>query len=424
MAVKKKSKRKQTTTRPAAKRRAVTPPRQKPIRIPASKPEPQPLVIAGIGASAGGLDVFRQLLQALPTDTGMAIVLVQHLAPTHDSALRTLLADATTLPVIEATDGAILAANTIYVIPPNAQLGIRSGILQVTPRPTDRSQHMPIDYFFRALAEDAQGRAIGVVLSGTASDGAAGLREIKAVGGITIAQKPETARFDGMPRAAIATGIVDLILPPDEIAAALARIAHHPYVKHARPRRDGDEIEIPDQQFHKIFQLLRQTSGVDFGQYKPPTILRRIRRRMVLHRIATVEQYIRFLEENTSELHTLYSDLLIHVTRFFREPESFKALTTAAFPHIADSRPAEQAIRIWVPGCSTGEEPYSIAIALLEFLGKKAVTTPIQIFATDVSDPAIDHARAGTFPPQHRRGRPARSPPQIFHPGRWQLPRQ
>jgi two-component system CheB/CheR fusion protein len=272
-------------------------------------------------------------------------------------------------------------------------------VLRLQPRPNDASQHTPADYFFTALAEAAQNRAIGVVLSGTAADGAVGIREIKAVGGITLAQEPGTAKFDGMPRAAVATGAVDLVLPPNEIALELARISRHPFIRPPSPRSEGDNFPIIEDQLPRIFTLLRNASGVDFTHYKLPTIRRRLQRRMVLHRITSIDHYVRYLQKNPDEVNALYRDLLIHVTRFFREPESFKALAETVFPAILAARQGnEDPVRIWVPGCATGEEPYSIAIALLEALGENAGATPIQIFATDVSEIAIEHARTGTYP--------------------------
>lgn len=262
------------------------------------------------------------------------------------------------------------------------------------PRPTDRSQHKPVDYFFRSLAAYAQTRAIAIVLSGTDSDGALGLREVKGNGGITVAQDPKTARYDGMPRSAIAAGIVDLVLAPAAIGQELGRISQHPFV---RPQHSGASDGI-DEQLQQIFSLLRSTTGVDFTHYKLPTIKRRLQRRMVLHKITGIEPYVRFLQQDPGEVHALYQDLLIHVTRFFRDPETFKTLEASVYPTIAAQRGGGQPVRIWVPGCSTGEEPYSIAISLLEYLGDQINRIPVQIFATDVSEHAIDQARAGVYP--------------------------
>jgi two-component system CheB/CheR fusion protein len=366
---------------------------------PDARPSPRSgrdLMIVGIGASAGGLDAFIQLIEALPPDSGLALVLIQHLSPKQHSALPTLLAPHTSMPVIEVTDGARIEANYVYVIPPNVQLEVAGDRLVLSPRPEDRTQHTPIDTFFTSLAATAEARGIGVVLSGTASDGALGLREIKGAGGITFAQKPASAKHDGMPRAAIATGMVDLVLTPAEIGAELGRIARHPYVPSVLHFRDT--VAMREDQLRRIFDLLRPVSGVDFRHYKLPTIRRRLLRRMALHRVTEVDTYIRLLQSNPAELRGLFEDLLIHVTRFFREPESFAALAREVFPKLIEGRSHEQPIRIWVCGCATGEEAYSLAITLVEFLQKQESDLRIQIFATDVSDTAIEHARAGIYP--------------------------
>jgi two-component system, chemotaxis family, CheB/CheR fusion protein len=361
--------------------------------------------VVGVGASAGGLEAFSQLLVALPEKPGMAIVLVQHLAPQHESALPTLLGNVSSMPVVQVTDAMHVEVDHVYVIPPNAQLTLVDGELRLAPRSLDRMQYNPIDLFFRSLADSAGECAIGVVLSGTASDGSAGIREVKAAGGITIAQTPESAKYDGMPRSAIATGMVDLVLSPAEIAAALVAIGRHPYVR-AEKVSDMPLEVMPtlahlspaEEQMQRIFGHLRSVSGVDFKQYKLPTIVRRLHRRMALHKLTQIRQYLEYVDQNPGEVHELYSDLLIHVTRFFREPDSFQALRTTVLPEITGRRGSEVPIRIWVCGCATGEEAYSIAILLVEFLGDDAGSVPIQIFATDVAEPAIEHARSGIYP--------------------------
>ncbi|HZR81704.1 MAG TPA: chemotaxis protein CheB, partial [Candidatus Binatia bacterium] len=357
--------------------------------------------IVGIGASAGGLDAFSQLLSSLPENPGMAIVLIQHQAPQHESALAELLAAHSRLPVVQATDGVELLPDHVYVNPPNAQLVVDQHQLRLLPRPTDRSQFMPIDAFFTSLAESARDRAIAVVMSGTASDGTIGFRDIKAAGGITIAQRPESARYDGMPRAAIASGLVDLVLTPQEIAVALCQMGRHPYLREAAQEALEKETHLPDrtQLFDRVLVLLRSGTGVDFRQYKRPTIERRVHRRMVLHRLTRLDQYIRYLEENPAEVQSLFQDLLILVTRFFRDPESYDALRKQALPRILAQHRDDEPIRVWVAGCSTGEEAYSIGMLLIEFLGDRAASVPVQIFATDVSDAAIEQARAAHYPP-------------------------
>ena len=358
------------------------------------------MVIVGIGASAGGLDAFTQLLHALPAQPGFAIVLVQHLAPQHESALANLLSMQTSLPVVQATDGMELEQNHVYVIPPNVQALMRdNGAISLVPRPTDRSQYTPVDAFFRSLAEVAQDRAIGVILSGTASDGTQGVRDINALGGFTFAQTPETARYDGMPRAAIATGLIDMVGSPSELANELVRLSRTPLAPTnddltATPRRS----RLFETQYEAVLSLLRGATGVDFTRYKPTTIQRRLQRRMVLHKLDGLGDYVKYVEQNPTELQALYQDILIHVTRFFREPASFEALKQHVLPVALEHRGNDHPIRIWVCGCSTGEEAYSLAITTFEFLDEVGQTTPIQLFATDVSESAIEHARDGIYP--------------------------
>jgi two-component system CheB/CheR fusion protein len=360
------------------------------------EPSDAAVTIVGVGASAGGLESFSALLQSLPKSPGVAIVFVQHLAPQHESALVPLLSGQSALPVTQAKHGMDVEPNHVYVIPPNSQMLIVGRTLHVNARPDDRRQYTPVDAFFSSLAESVGARAIGVVLSGTASDGALGVRDIKAAGGLTIAQKPESAKYDGMPRSAIATGMVDLILTPQEVGPKLAELARHAY---ARAAEKTSEMPVTDEQLHEVFDVLRPVSGVDFRHYKTPTIKRRLFRRMALHRLTDVSQYIRLLRNDPGEVRSLYHDLLIHVTRFFREPESFEALTREVFPAIVQGRSPDQPIRVWVSGCATGEEAYSLAISLVEFLQKNQIDSPVQIFATDVSEIAVEQARTGIFPP-------------------------
>lgn len=353
--------------------------------------------VVGIGASAGGLEAFTQLLKHLPNDTGMAFVLVQHLDPTHASALTEILSRATEMPVAEINDGMRVEPGHVYVIPPNTNVAVLHGVLSLMPRAEKHGQHMPIDYFLRSLAEDRRGKAIGVILSGTASDGTLGLKAIKAEGGITFAQDEQSAKYDGMPRSAITSGFVDCVLPPEGIARELARVSRHPYVTVSPELQAGEWPPGETDVFHKILILLRTHTGVDFTDYKHTTIHRRIRRRMLLHQIDRMEPYVRFLQQHTVEVEALYQDLLINVTGFFRDPASFRVLKKKVFPGLLRHRGQDQPLRIWVPGCSTGEEAYSIAISLLEFLGDRAADVPVQVFATDVSDAAIEKARAGMY---------------------------
>ena len=354
--------------------------------------------IAGVGASAGGLEAFTQLLRALPTDTGMAFVLVQHLEPRHESMLAKLLSSATQMPATEVKHRMRVQPNHVYVIPPNADIVVRQGVLHPVARRAPAGMHMPIDHFLRSLAEDQGSRAIGVILSGTASDGTLGLKAVKAEGGITFAQEPESAKYDGMPRSAIAAGCVDFVLPPEDIAKELARISRHPYIGLPHAEQGTPLLPAQEEEFGRIFRLLRAISGVDFTYYKKTTIKRRIARRMALHKIDRLSTYLRYLEDHRDELEALYQDILIHVTSFFREPDVFRALQSTFLPQIVAGKSPGDAVRLWVPGCSTGEEVYSIAIALFEALGDRANSTPVQIFGTDISEQSIEKARFGAYP--------------------------
>jgi two-component system CheB/CheR fusion protein len=335
----------------------------------------------------------------MPPDTGLALVLVQHLDPGHESLLAKLLSKATSMPVAEVEEGMTVEPNHVYVIPPNKTMGIGNGTLHLMARGEPAAKHLAIDYFLTSLAEDRGTRAIGVILSGTASDGTIGLKAIKTEGGITFAQDIKSAKYDGMPRSAIAAGCVDFVLPPEGIAAELARIGRHPYlgiepypgIEPAAQAGEGDD------ELHKIFAVLQRVTGVNFAYYKYSTIKRRIARRMVLHKLESLKQYLQFLHDDPAEPAALCEDILIHVTGFFREPEAFQALAERVFARILDTKPPGESIRVWVPGCSTGEEAYSIAMALLECLGDRVSHMPIQIFGTDISAVSIEKARAGVY---------------------------
>src|SRR6266478_8419478 len=354
--------------------------------------------VVGIGASAGGLEAFRQLLEDLPTNTGMAFVLVSHLDPTHKSILTELLARRTRLPVTEVSDGMRVEPNNVYVLPPNTSMAIAEGILRLQPREEGRAGRHPIDCFLRTLAEDQTHRAIGVILSGTDTDGTLGLESIKAEGGITFAQDAKSAKYDGMPRSATASGYVDFVLTPEEIAEELARISRHPFVN---PITDAAAEEkqpsAAGNGFHRVLALLQKSKGVDFTDYKANTLHRRITRRMVLNKLESMEAYAKFMRENAAEVEALYQDILINVTSFFRNPEAFALLKERIFPGIVEYHASDQPIRIWTLGCSTGEEAYSIAISFAEFAADHAEHLPVQIFATDLSDRGIEKARAGLY---------------------------
>ncbi|MEG4857511.1 chemotaxis protein CheB [Microcoleus sp. K1-B6] len=356
-----------------------------------------PFPIVGIAASAGGLEAFTQLLSHLPADTGMAFVLIQHLDPNHKSLLSEILARTTQMPVNEVEDGVAVEPNQVYVIPPNTKMVVCKGVLQLSPREKIYGKYMPGDAFFTSLAIDRGHKAIAVVLSGGDGDGSLGLNAIKAAGGMTFAQCQDTAKFDSMPNTAVATGNVDFVLPPEKIAEELANYSHNPLLTGPLPLTKVEESPEQGDALATIFALLKSTTGVDFSHYKPTTIARRIQRRMVLYKLESLNDYAQHLRHNSAEVTALYEEILIHVTSFFRDPEAFEKLKELVFPTITQNKSAETPIRIWVAGCSTGEEVYSIAICLLEFLGDQVIQPPIQIFATDIGEQAIGKARSGVY---------------------------
>ena len=364
----------------------------------------QSFPIAAIGASAGGLDAFTQLLRNLPSVTGMGFVLIQHLAPEHDSQLSEILRRTTEMPVNEAQDGMRIVPNSVYVIPPNTLMTLEQGILRLEPRRRVRGKYMVIDGFFSSLAADRGENAIAVLLSGSNEDGTVGLGVIKSAGGVTFAQDLASAEFPTMPMIAIASGYVDFVLAPAEIAAELVIISQ----KSSESRETTiamDEIDEPStaifvnsgETLAHIFTLLLNRMGVDFSHYKQGTIRRRIARRMGLLNLRDLETYREFLQAHPDEVEKLYHDILINVTSFFREPDSFTVLQQLVFPTICQNKAIDAPIRIWVAGCSTGEEVYSIAMCLLEFFDDRPVKHPIQIFATDISEIAISKARLGIY---------------------------
>jgi two-component system, chemotaxis family, CheB/CheR fusion protein len=351
--------------------------------------------IAAIGASAGGLEAFAELLQHLPADTGMGFVVVQHLAPEHESILPQILARTTAMPVHEAAHEMHVAPNEVYVIPANAAMSIAKGQLKLGPRELSRGQLRSIDLFLKSLAQDCGENAIGVVLSGMDFDGTAGLEAIKAEGGITFAQDEASAKFPSMPRSAAASGFVDKVLPPGRIGEELGRLGMA-----LRGARDGNgtDAELFDEQRCKlILQQIRLAKKVDLSLYKASTLKRRIHRRMMLHRIDRIEAYLRFLRAHPEELEALYQDVLINVTGFFRDPDLFEFLQESAFPKIIRGRRTDAPLRIWVAGCSMGQEAYSLAIAFLEFAAQARTQFSVQIFATDLNESVLEKARAGFF---------------------------
>lgn len=367
-----------------------------PIKQHDSQEEDLTFPLVGIGASAGGLEAITELLKFLPADIGMALVLVQHLAPGRNSMMCELLARETRLKVSEVTDGLRVKPNHLYIIPPNANLGIIHNTLHLMPR-DPHIQHLPIDYFFQSLATDQGSNAIGIVLSGSASDGTLGLKAIKSEDGITFAQTPESARYDSMPASAIGAGCVDFILSPEDIAGELVRLAQRPHVLRADIACGQEGNAQITSELEKIFILLRNRTGNDFTHYKQTTIRRRISRRMLVNKIERLADYVRYLNAHKPEIDALFQDILINVTGFFRDPETFELLKNSVFPAIMQDRDSSHPIRIWVPGCSTGEEVYSIIIALLEYLGDNITGITVQVFASDIDPQAIDKARTGIY---------------------------
>ncbi len=353
--------------------------------------------MVGIGASAGGLEALQRFFKALPSRTGMAFVIVQHMDP-KGSMLPEILQRSAEIPVIHAVDGLQVEPDKAYVIPPNTTLRIAGGALRVECAPEGRTPHMSVDAFFRSLAEDRKNAAIGVILSGTGLDGSEGIRAIKAGGGIVFAQDEASAKYPGMPKSALQTGCVDVILSPDEIGREVGRIARHSLAAIAG-RASGEREESQESAVAKIFALLRRDTGVDFSGYKQAMLARRIYRRMVVRKMAKIEDYIELLKERPEERASLFQDFMINVTSFFREPEAFEALKTEVIPRLVRERAEPGSpVRIWVPGCSSGEEAYSLAIGFLEVAAELATSVSLQVFATDINEFALDAARTGIYP--------------------------
>ncbi|MFO1498195.1 MAG: CheR family methyltransferase [Verrucomicrobiota bacterium] len=367
----------------------------------------EPFPIVGIGASAGGYEAFAEFLRQLPADTGMGFVLILHLDPKHKSQVTELLSRSSRIPVLRASNDMEVKPDHLFVIPENSNMTIIDGKLRLHPRKEHETPPMPIDLFFRSLAQDKQTSAIGVVLSGTGCDGTLGIEAIKGEGGLTFAQDDLSSKFHDMPGSAIASGSVDFILPPTDIASELCRLARHPLVGQVRTAQaSGAEpaelermLRESPNDINTLFRLLRGRTGVDFTLYKQSTLKRRIIRRMILHKKDSLAQYTRMAESSAVELDALFNDLLINVTSFFRDPNTFKVLRKKVFPRILKTHSDDAPWRFWVCGCSTGEEAYSLAISLIEFLEQTHTHHSAQIFATDVSDLAIEKARAGIYPP-------------------------
>ncbi|WP_422932093.1 chemotaxis protein CheB [Singulisphaera sp. PoT] len=367
--------------------------------VDAEQPPRLPFPVVGIGASAGGLEAVGELLDAMPSDGGMAFVLVQHLPPDHESHLAEILSRRTAMPVQQVEDGMAVECDHVYVIRPGHLLTIRDGRLHIGAKlGTPKAANRPIDDFFRSLAEEQRERAVCVVLSGMGSNGTAGAQAIKAVGGLGIAQDPESAAFASMPRHLIDSGYADYVLRPSDIPGVLLRYAGDPY---SRGGREADAESILRKERHhlgEILAILRTRKRQDFAGYKKPTLIRRIQRRMGLTRLSTMAEYARMLRQSPSEVTALGDDLLIHVTGFFRNPDAWEALRQLVVKPLIDSREPGGPVRAWVTACSSGEEAYSLAMLLVEEAERAGRLLDIKVFATDMADRALAHARAGIYP--------------------------
>jgi two-component system, chemotaxis family, CheB/CheR fusion protein len=350
--------------------------------------------VVGIGASAGGLETFKRLLKAIPENSGMAFILVQHLAPSHESILPELLQKVTKLPVLEITDNIRVVPDHIYIIPSNKLLVATDGVLRLKARPKIQ-KNMPIDLFFSSLAEVHQSHAIGVVLSGTGSDGTLGLKAIKDHGGITFAQDQESAAYDAMPQSAIDAEVVDFILSPEEIPGQLLLLVNA--IENDSTLEKAGKKQEQEEGLKQILSVLRKTRGIDFTYYKQSTIQRRISRRIALSMKGSITNYLAFFKENKAEQDILYQDLLIPVTQFFRDPKVYEDIIATVFPVFLQNLQGNEPFRFWIPGCSTGEEAYSMVICLQEFLAEKSLDVKLQVFATDISEIAIAKARSGIY---------------------------
>ncbi|MBI3805126.1 MAG: PAS domain-containing protein [Nitrospirae bacterium] len=362
-----------------------------------SRPPANDFCIVGIGASAGGLEALQAFFDQMPSNEGLAFVLVQHLEANRHSLLGEILQRHTEMKVAGIESGMKVKPNHLYIAPPDRYVGLFHHTFQLVDKDTPLGIRLPIDYFFRSLSEEKKEKAICIVLSGAGSDGTLGLRAVKEAGGMTMVQDEKSARYDNMPRSAIATGSVDYILPVETMPQQLLKYIRHPYVLTPVPEETLEAAPPPDY-FERVFFILRSQTGHDFTHYKRNTIVRRIQRRMAVHQIDDLKSYVRFLEQRKEEVQTLFKELLIGVTCFFRDPDSFEAFKTKVIPRIFDQKRGDQPIRIWDAGCSTGEEIYSIGILLAEESERRRQELKVQIFATDIDNAALDVARAGLYP--------------------------
>lgn len=361
-----------------------------------SFPDQEPFYIAGIGASAGGLEALQQLFQNMPTNTGIGFVVIQHLSPDYKSLMVELLSKYTEMPVIRAEHNMEVRPDCVYLIPPKKNMTIVEGRLQLKEKTPVVPVNLPIDIFFISLARDLGDRTIGIILSGTGSDGTRGVRAIKEAGGMIMVQEEESAKFNGMPRSAVATGVADFILPPEEIPGDLMN-----YVQHRRkrvPAISPVRSLSEDETLVRLFQLVKNQTNVDFSHYKPSTASRRIQRRMHVNRIETLAEYLQFVMRAPREVSQLYNEMLIGVTNFFRDPETFEKLEKEIIPELLKDRDLRNPIRVWCSGCATGEEAYSLAILFKEAVDGGGRPVNVKIFATDIDRDSLEFASAGVFP--------------------------
>ncbi len=368
-----------------------------------------------VGASAGGLEAFRKLFEGLPIKTGMAFVLIQHLDPTHESVMAELLSRHTSTPVVQVTDGLLLECDHVYVIPPNEYLSIADGVFRLSPLPQRQGLRLPLDFFLHSLAAEYGERAIAVILTGTGADGSIGLKAVRESGGLVIAQDPEDAAFDGMPRSAIMTGVVDLVLKLAKIPDTIIQYSRHDYVR-ARQQSHSDR-EQSEKSLGEIIDLLSRKTRRRFAFYKGGTLLRRVHRLMAMRAINNIDDYLKLLRGDRGEIDLLAKDLLIHVTSFFRDPKAYAALVEKVIRPLVRRHPTDQPIRAWVPGCSTGEEAYSIALLFLEEMAEIRRETPLQMGLSHCSAASVKRrqlrnfrllrARSATWSSPQREGRGA-----------------
>ncbi len=352
--------------------------------------------VVGLGASAGGLEALQTFFANMPPDSGLAFVVIQHLSPDYKSLMVELLSKTTTMNVLRIEDGMALEPNCVYLIPPKKNVTLFHQKLLLADQEHGRGLNLPIDLFFRSMAEDLGERAVGIVLSGTGSDGTRGIRAIKESGGLVMAQDPDSAKFDGMPASVIATGLADYVLSPDKMPDQLIKFISHPFL--ARTRPDGESLGMQEDALVKITAMLRKSTGVDFALYKPTTVVRRIERRMGIAQLQAMTDYLAYLHQSPSELTALYRDLLIGVTKFFRDTDAFDLIESKYIPALFDRKAKDPVIRLWSAGCATGEEAYSMAILCREEMNRRDINYDVKVFATDIDRSAIEVAGGGIYP--------------------------